>query len=93
MSRRAIRAFYRNLELEVFHYHAIIFFYTYVYSRFHPHPASPRLINPHTPNSLTNDPDLDCTIFTMYFGCVYNVDDNLRLLHIDILPMVRCQLL
>ena len=47
------------------------------------------LINPSTPNSLTNDPNMVSNILNKYFGSVYSADDNLPLLHIDTPPHVR----
>ena len=86
VSRRAFKAFYRKLELTVLYTHTVRSFYAYVNSRIHSRPASPQLINPSTPNSLTNDPNMVSSIFDKYFGSMYTVDDNLPLLHIDTPP-------
>ena len=85
MSRRAVKAFYCELELTVLHSNNIRSFYAYVNSHIRPRPVSPQLINPSTPNSLTSDPNMVRNIFNKYFGSVYTIDDNLLLLHIDTL--------
>ena len=71
---------YTIYVITVLHSSNIRSFYAYVNSCIHLRPASPQLINPSTPNSLNNDPNMVSNIFDKYFG---SVDNNLPLLYID----------